>query len=354
MLPRHACSSLVLLCAAACGGLGQLEQAPSEQREPVVYGADDRSEIFENTDAQLVHLAQNALVAVVRRASLIAASPPSLSQQLPLCDGERFAGQPSLARCSALLVSPRLVLTAGHCVTDENCPDTLFVRGFYYDGVGVLHERSSGDVFGCTRVLAREGGPRATGASRDYAWVEIDPEAEFDTAFEPIELAIRTEIHPGDPVAVLGFPEGVPAKLDARARVLDWVDDDTFVLESDTFHGSSGSPIFDHRRRLIGVLGRGVEDYEKSESGCYATRVLPEGAAAEQATTAAAAVSALCGRCVEDDCRPSCLNRADRRGEIGCTMLDHDARRKCGAAWAFLVLLAWARPRWRKRRWPPE
>src|SRR6185369_16322465 len=72
----------------------------------------------------------------------------------------------------------------------------------------------------------------------------------------------------GEAVTVIGFPSGLPVKvdpsslIDPRPGALDY-----FTLASDTFQGSSGSGIFDGAGQLAGVFARGTADFV-DRGGC--------------------------------------------------------------------------------------
>ena len=76
-------------------------------------------------------------------------------------------------------------------------------------------------------------------------------------------------------MTVIGYPNGLPAKVASGAVVLDERAGrrDYFTLNSDTFDGSSGSGVFDDRGELAGVFVRGGDDYEyRPEEECFVVR----------------------------------------------------------------------------------
>ena len=105
----------------------ELAQALRDTQE-VIYGVDDRVDIFAVTDAALLQDA-DCLVALFDAAdvtdngdgtSTVATSNFGTSRNL--CAGEPFRDQPIGAFCSGFLVAPDLVATAGHCVDPPNTP----------------------------------------------------------------------------------------------------------------------------------------------------------------------------------------------------------------------------------------
>ena len=53
-----------------------------------------------------------------------------------MCPDERFAAQPANADCSATLIAPDIMLTAGHCI--NSCGDSRFVFDYYVTAGGTL------------------------------------------------------------------------------------------------------------------------------------------------------------------------------------------------------------------------
>jgi hypothetical protein len=105
-------------------------------------------------------------------------------------------------------------------------------------------------------------------------------------------------------LAALGCASGLPVKIDSGAHVLGTRSDslDYFLLDSDTFQGSSGSGVFDVNGQLAGVLVRGGEDYtDNDDATCKVPKVVtwpvdagPPRSIGEEATYVARAIEGLC------------------------------------------------------------
>jgi hypothetical protein len=271
--------AVCLTLAAACADSPETSSVVS-RHAPLVYGEDDRREVFQAAAAPPLDEAARAVAAVIPRSNLRrpGGGPPeiyadSLEQAENVCASEAFAQQPSAAECTAVLIDDNLLATAGHCFRHAwDCESYAFVFGYAYASEGELAPL---EFYDCTRALVRENDlPEAGERVHDYAIVELTRAVAGRT---PISLRQDT-LEPGEPLTVISATSGVPLKVDPRARVLDARVDagDYFRLESDTFHGSSGAPVLDAVGALAAVFVRGDEDYVFDESaGCYAVVRLP-------------------------------------------------------------------------------
>ncbi|MBC7172078.1 MAG: trypsin-like peptidase domain-containing protein, partial [Polyangiaceae bacterium] len=100
------------------------------------------------------------------------------------------------------------------------------------------------------------------------------------------------------PLTVIGFPSGLPAKIEDSGEVVNprSAARDYFTATTDTFAGNSGSGVFDENGTLVGILVRGARDYI-STGTCIATNVVEIGKdfdQGEEVTYAARAIEALC------------------------------------------------------------
>ena len=94
----------------------------------VIYGTDDRQDIFELGDPALLTDAASA-VALVHDSDITdngdgtsTLNGPTLGNRRNLCVSEPFREQPSVAFCTGFLVDPSLVATAAHCVEAGTSP----------------------------------------------------------------------------------------------------------------------------------------------------------------------------------------------------------------------------------------
>ncbi len=274
---------------------GALDRAERE----VVYGQDDRQDVFAHPDNALRELTRASIVALFQPGSLDQRNPddvqivsPSLEESQSLCPGQRFAEQPAGSFCSGTLIDDDLVLTAGHCVTSQAaCQNLRLVFNYFMEGDGQLARIGREEVYTCQRLVVQR-----LDDAHDYAILQLDRPVEGGHAAAPVRGP--GPVASGDEVTCVGFPSGLPAKIDAGGSVTDprAAELDFFRATTDTFGGNSGSGVFNADREVVGILVRGAEDYT-FRNGCFVVNELPEAGPTpfgEEISYAFNAVEALC------------------------------------------------------------
>jgi len=232
-----------------------------------IYGVDNRKDVFE-ADPYARKIARS--VAAVFGGGLDTADGivtlPLLhfGTGYSLCPGQKFFDQPVGSFCTASLVAPDLVLTAGHCApTPASCPGKNFVFGFEMGANGEWPAKvPASDVYTCAEIVASSNGD-----TRDFAVIRLDRPV---TGREPLALNRQAPPGPGAAVFVIGTPMGLPLKVADGARVRK-VETDSFMTDLDTFGGNSGSPVFNGGTGLIeGILIAGGQDLELINDVCVA------------------------------------------------------------------------------------
>jgi hypothetical protein len=291
--------SLVALSIAACGAEVDGASHVARLEEAVVYGTDDRHELYEETDEALNAIARNKVVGLVPmdrvREGVSGPEFEALSARevFGLCSGERYADQPSVPVCTGVLIGD-FVLTASHCLRALDCENTLLVRGFYYETPGVLRSLGADDVRRCSQVIALETSG-ADGSRLDYAWLGLDHPFETDGE---LTLASAGSAAVGSRLITIGHGAGLPTKVDASGTLIDGRTQsrDYFVAEIDNFVGGSGAGVFDEQGKLLGIAVRGRSDFDVTADGCNTARTLPAGSGAEEVTYAERARAGLCAK----------------------------------------------------------
>jgi hypothetical protein len=289
---------MILLLAASCSAVDEGE--PRLTTQPVTYGTDDRTELFESNAPALAERARQAVVALIPRATPDAGgdtpdpnavwAAPTLSERRGLCPSEAFAAQPSIAECTGFLAADDLVLTAGHCARNLDCDALDLVFGYYYERAGAPHSLSTDDWYRCQEVLTYE--VPTLFDSVDFGWIRLDRKVRGRGP-----LVVQGEASPvalAQPLHLFDFGAGLPMKTH-RAFVTDPGAEtvDQFFTNFDAFGGSSGAPVLDEAGVVVGILNSGEEDYELSADGCLTTARLSDQEGDERVTYAFQALAAL-------------------------------------------------------------
>ncbi len=194
--------------------------------------------------------------------------------EFPFSPKERFYGEPQLSDgwCSAALIGPDLVLTAGHCVDEEICPRLKVLFDFVLDEHGrVSASRREDEVYQCGQVKGvwNPGG-------EDWALIRLTK-----TVKNRRPLPINTtgaRIKPGTQVFTMGYPYSVPLKVSSRATVRsNQPSKNLFLADLDVMPGNSGGPVFNAKTLLIeGVVStQGHSGVARRKDGTMISRPLP-------------------------------------------------------------------------------
>jgi Trypsin-like peptidase domain len=260
-----------ILCACSDSSDATGIEALSVVRQGVIYGQDDRVEALDYLDTTLAEGVLARTGVLVPRSALSRSgadwilSGPSLRDELPLCEGERYVDQLRIASCTAMLVQSDVIMTAGHCMDPELGTDYVFVRGYYLSDSFPLVPAD--DVIELERVLSKIDGDLTSLSAPDLAIVRLrtaQPLPAFDLLGNDANLVA------GEQILVAGASEGLPIKIDDGATVFTTHTSGYFEITSDTFRGSSGSPVFAQDGHLLGMLVGGAADYEWTDDAqCY-------------------------------------------------------------------------------------
>ena len=291
-----ACLLGVSLCVVGCSEEVEPRSevkvhAPSTGKGDI-FGADDRDERFLfDGDQQIEPMAQ-ASAALVNAFDLGSISDDawiffgelSLQDKYGLCDGERFASQPSVPFCSATLVAPDLVVTSGHCLGAEGvtaasarCGDVMIVFDYAY--TDSEEQRSlpfrdipSSNVYRCTKVEAI--GWEREPINQDWAVLRLDRDVEGRA---PSPILDEPELAVGRGLVQIGHPSGLPQKI-VVSMVTEpsypgvQYEGNTFAYDADIFGGNSGGGVFDlESSSLAGIptAYSGMNYALDRDLGCY-------------------------------------------------------------------------------------
>ncbi len=300
--------SSAVLVLIGCGG-GELtiddssgaDERFTDKGKAVVYGSDDRQDVYAHSDATMRARALQSTVALVSASDVDASNPSNvrlagatLGQSEGLCAGQRFASDPTAAFCSGTLIDDDLVLTAGHCITTlTECRSTKLVFKYARRSATALEPITSADVFSCASIVARAETSTSQGEV-DYAIIRLDRSAAPRFTPAPVR-STTTPLITGRHVGVIGCGSGVPFKIDTGGSVRDPGNGASFEATTDTFGGNSGSGVYDLETfSVAGILVQGDTDYVRRGS-CNVVNVCAEsGCSGETIVYTHTALAGLC------------------------------------------------------------
>lgn len=220
-----------------------------DSSDGIIYGDDSRQTVkMQNPQVQEWSRSVVALVANHR----LQGNTRRLQDAYYLCNNEQFLNESVLSFCTGTLISPKHVLTAGHCIPDEkSCASTAFV----FDYKQSVREARELPTYRCKKLIAS----RNQRGQVDYAIIELDQPVKNRT---PIKIASSTKsLTEG---LSLSHPWGLPLKIDKGP--VEPYSNHFLKAQVDTFEGSSGSPLLNPQTgELVGILSRGSADIDEDE-----------------------------------------------------------------------------------------
>jgi len=192
------------------------------------------------------------------------------SSSIKMCKGVKFYAQPMASECTTFLVASDLLMTAGHCVTEENfCKKFVFVFDYtaehnYQSEVFVDPK----NIYTCSKIQYSGyidpaddilGSP-SKNVSKDFAIIKLSKKVKNRAPLKAISKWSQRDKHP---VYTIGTPMGLPLKYSGLGMIVPTsIEKNSFVTNLDTFEGNSGSPIFSGKNgKIIGILVSGAEDF---------------------------------------------------------------------------------------------
>lgn len=248
--------------ALALGALLLAAPAFAQVGPDVIYGSDDRIDLYQTQNTLLLEAADSTVALFSGSDVTLAGGRANLSvshygRSMNLCPSEPFYDQVNGAFCSGSLVAPDVIMTAGHCVRSESaCQGTKFVFGFGVRSQGVMPGSvGADDVYSCKKLIAQT----LVGNGADFALIRLDRAV---TGRRPLRFNRTGDPANGTPLVVIGHPAGLPTKIAGGAKVRDASPNGYFVANLDTYGGNSGSAVFNATNLVIeGILVRGENDY---------------------------------------------------------------------------------------------
>lgn len=194
----------------------------------------------------------------------------------PLCAGERFGDQPASASCTATLVAPDVLITAGHCLDENGTRVDLSTIRFVFD-YAVRQEGVNPSTFNADQVYEASeiiGLANVEGTADDWALVRLNRAV---TGRTPVGVRSSGEIAVGEGVVAVGFGAGLPIKFSDNATVQTLVDFG-FEADFDIIAGNSGGPIINAATGLIEAVlsaDQAIDDF-RQDGDCFRATVCPQ------------------------------------------------------------------------------
>jgi hypothetical protein len=253
--------------------------AASANANRTIYGVDDRREIYQEPNDGIRNLA-SSVAAMISRDLLSETKEGNFKiiaktyqEEFQLCEGERFLHQPSAADCTAFLVAPDRLVTAGHCMLSrKDCKDYRFIFDYEYKTASAdPNEVPKENVYSCKKILKTMSSE--TELVPDFAIVKLDRPV---VGRLPLKTRATGDLQLGAALFMIGSPEGLPLKISGGANVRS-LEKYEFTANLDAFGGNSGSPVFNSKTfEVEGILVTGDEDFVTlPASKCYVSYVCP-------------------------------------------------------------------------------
>ncbi len=179
----------------------------------VIYGEDNRKDVYESTDSALVELSKSTAGMIPASKISILGTVATITgdtlEARGICSEERFAQQMTAANCSGFLVSENILVTAGHCIKSEaDCASYKWVFDYKLDSDKQASiQVDSSDVYSCTKIIARSLDQMT---KDDYAVIQLDRVASNR---RPLSFRRSGKPAVGENVVVIGHPSGLPTKI---------------------------------------------------------------------------------------------------------------------------------------------
>lgn len=235
-----------------------------------IYAEDNRKEVYEVTDPKVKNDATKVVALIEKKfiqsvsATEVQLNPGSkLSVFYNLCLtgnlDNRFFDQGVIAKCTGVAVGKNKILTAGHCLNETNFSNFVFVFDVVADPAThqVVRKIDRSKIYEITSVTAIQGNPFVN----DFRVATVSgppiPDSRIAKPRLTGKIALKEQVH------VIGTPSGLPLKVADSAIVFFNDQAALFKINSDTYKGNSGSPVFNSKTHVLeGILVRGENDFE--------------------------------------------------------------------------------------------
>jgi hypothetical protein len=200
----------------------------------------------------------------------IAIETKTLRSGLKFCADEKFLEEPIVSSCTAFLVAPNMIMTAGHCVKDKfECKKNTWVLDYHNNDDNLYIDNkitfNKDKTFQCAELITQ-----AENQKVDYAIIRLD-RAIDDRPMLKIRKNGKTDSK--EPLILFGHPLGMPLMVSDQIFIRDNSLEYVFKTNADSFSGNSGSPLIGLNSGLVeGILIKGDDDFVMdSKENCNKT-----------------------------------------------------------------------------------
>lgn len=232
-----------------------------------IYGDDNRrtmDELDANLDANAIKYSSSVLAQIANwriksTKENISVETRDLKFGLNICDGEKFLDRPLVSSCTAFLVAPDVIVTAGHCIKDKyECKKQTWVVDFDsnadFQGPKGTITFPKDNTYSCRELLHW-----SQNTNLDFAVVRLDRAVAGKT---PLKVRREGKVGNSESLMVIGHPLGLPKTVANNILIRDNSQTYVFKTNADTFSGNSGSPVIGEVSGLVeGILVRGDDDF---------------------------------------------------------------------------------------------
>lgn len=233
------------------------------RRLRAIYGDDDRYNCFNAPVSTAVKNNFEKVACLIDKSQLIKNADGSYKLRWSqtyreveqLCGEEVFGDEPSIAFGSGFAVSEKLFITAGHCINRSNVSRTLIVYGYIKTNEAqkefIIKQE---DIYNIEKI---EGS--ANSDDRDFCVIRVK---EIFPKKRIVTLRRSGDIKDTDTFYVIGHPVKLPLKIALNASVIENRNPLSFKINSDTYRGNSGSPVFNAvTNEVEGIVVSGEKDF---------------------------------------------------------------------------------------------
>lgn len=167
-----------------------------------------------------------------------------------LCNSIRFIKQPSLTNsCTAFAISDKYILTAAHCVKDKNLSKMRIAFNYIKTGDNYGKTIDKNDIYRIKLIHIGKLG-------EDYAVLKIKGLWKKLPQKRHLKFNLEYDYNTDENLYLLGHPLGLPMKFSDDAKLKNKIGN-YFIAKIDAHSGNSGSPVFNQKNEVIGILSGG-------------------------------------------------------------------------------------------------